>query len=50
MIIAKKRKSSKGALIKGMTKRLPIAILENEIFRRRLREIMKGYAGIYAPS
>lgn len=48
MIKAKKRKSSKGALIKGMTRRLPIAILENEIFRRRLREIMRGYAGIYA--
>jgi predicted GIY-YIG superfamily endonuclease len=48
MINAKKRKSSKGALIKGMTKRLPIAILENEIFRMRLREIMRGYAGIYA--
>jgi len=48
MIKAKKRKSSKGALIKGMTRRLPIAILENEVFRRRLREIMRGYAGIYA--
>jgi len=43
-----KRKSSKGALIKGMSKRLPSIILENAVFRKRLREIMKGYAGIYA--
>jgi len=48
----KKRKrpqrSKKGALIKGMSKRLPSEILDNPIFRTRLKEIMKGYAGIYA--
>ncbi|MFN5168159.1 MAG: GIY-YIG nuclease family protein [Cyclobacteriaceae bacterium] len=44
----KKKVSSKGALIKGMTKRLPIAIMENEAFRVGMREIMRGYAGIYA--
>jgi hypothetical protein len=44
----KKKKSSKGALIKGMSKRLPSEILDNNVFRKRLKEIMKGYAGIYA--
>ena len=48
----KKRKrpqrSKKGALIKGMSKRLPSEILDNPIFRTRLKEIMRGYAGIYA--
>ena len=48
MIKNRPYKSSKGALIKGMTKRLPIEILNNEIFQKRLKEIMKGYAGIYA--
>ena len=48
MIKKRPYKSSKGALIKGMTKRLPIEILNNEIFQKRLKEIMKGYAGIYA--
>lgn len=48
MAKAFKRKSSKGALIKGMSKRLPSVILENAVFRKRLRAIMKGYAGIYA--
>jgi predicted GIY-YIG superfamily endonuclease len=31
-----------------MSKRLPSEILDNPIFRTRLKEIMKGYAGIYA--
>ena len=38
----------KGALIKGMTKRLPHEILENPLFRVGLRGVMRGYAGIYA--
>jgi hypothetical protein len=42
------RRTGKGALIKGMTKRLPSEILDNRLFERRLREIMRGYAGIYA--
>lgn len=42
------KKSTKGALIKGMSKRLPSEILKNEVFRKRLRSIMIGYAGIYA--
>lgn len=44
----KSRGTGKGALIKGMTKRLPHEILDNRLFERRLREIMRGYAGIYA--
>ncbi|HTQ37895.1 MAG TPA: GIY-YIG nuclease family protein [Pirellulales bacterium] len=38
----------KGALIKGMTKRLPHEILENPLFQVGLKSIMRGYAGIYA--
>ena len=37
-----------GALIKGMSRRLPSDILDSQLFSRRLREIMRGYAGIYA--
>ena len=44
----RRQKSQKGALIKGMSRRLPSDILGNPIFRKRLKEIMKGYAGIYA--
>ena len=44
----RKRKTTRGALIKGMSKRLPSAILDNPVFKKRLREIMKGYSGIYA--
>ena len=45
---SRSNKSGKGALIKGMSRRLPSEILESQIFSRRLREIMRGYAGIYA--
>jgi Uri superfamily endonuclease len=31
-----------------MSRRLPSEILESPLFRHRLREIMRGYAGIYA--
>ena len=44
----RKHKGNKGALIKGMTKRLPSDILENPVFTERLKEIMKGSGGIYA--
>jgi hypothetical protein len=43
----KKRKSSKGALIKGMTKLLPSELLTEPAFKNELKRIMKGYAGIY---
>ncbi len=44
----KKRKSTKGALIKGMSKRLPAEILNDPSFEEGLGKIMKGYSGIYA--
>src|SRR2546427_8363831 len=43
-----KNRSTKGALIKGMSRRLPSEILNNPIFKQRLRELMRRYAGIYA--
>jgi hypothetical protein len=43
-----KKSTGKGALIKGMTKRLPSEILANPLFRVGLRGVMRGYAGIYA--
>ena len=43
-----KQGTGKGALIKGMTKRLPYEILENPLFQIGLRRLMRGYAGIYA--
>ena len=43
-----KKGMGKGALIKGMTKRLPSEILANPLFRVGLRSVMRGYAGIYA--
>jgi len=46
--IRKRKQSSKGALIKGMSRRLPSEILESPMFAQRLREIMRRYAGIYA--
>jgi hypothetical protein len=43
-----RRRSNKGALLKGMSRRLPVEILESAIFEKRIGEIMRGYAGIYA--
>lgn len=45
---AAKKIPRKGALIKGMTKKLPSEILDNTVFRQGLRETMKGFSGIYA--
>ena len=44
----RKKKSNKGALIKGMSERLPINLLDEHAFRQGLKEIMAGYAGVYA--
>jgi len=44
----RKNKSTKGALIKGMSNNLPSEILTDPVFKNKLQEIMKGYAGIYA--
>lgn len=43
-----RQSSSKGALIKGMSRRLPSEILESEVFAQHLRKMMRRYAGIYA--
>lgn len=43
-----RNKSGKGDLIKGMSRRLPQEILDSEIFESRIKEIMRGYAGVYA--
>jgi hypothetical protein len=40
--------SSKGALIKGMSNRLPIELLGDLSFKDGLQKIMRGYAGVYA--
>lgn len=44
----KKKRSSKGVLIKGMTKPLSIELLKEPYFGKTLDEIMRGYAGVYA--
>lgn len=44
----RKAKSTKGNLIKGMSRRMPSELLSDSVFRRDLREVMRGYAGIYA--
>ena len=44
----KRRKSFKGALIKGMTRRIPIQLLGDLSFQEGLEKIMRGYAGVYA--
>ena len=43
-----KKRSNKGALIKGMSQPLPIELLGEPSFRSGLYEIMRDYAGIYA--
>jgi len=43
----KKRNSFKGALIKGMTRRLPVELLGDLSFEEGLQKIMRGYAGVY---
>lgn len=43
----RKSKSNKGALIKGMSRRLSAELLDDPLFRHSLRGIMRGYAGIY---
>jgi hypothetical protein len=40
-------KSTKGALVKGTSARLPIALLEEPTFKQGLQEITRGYSGIY---
>ncbi len=40
--------SGKGALIKGMSGRLPRELLQSPMFQDKLKELMRRYAGIYA--
>ncbi len=44
----KSTKTVRGALIKGMSKKIPATLLHSPVFREKLKELMKGYAGIYA--
>ncbi len=48
MVKNKKFKSSKGTLIKGMSGNLPSEILDDPVFRDKLKKIMRGQSGIYA--
>lgn len=43
----KKLRSSKGALVKGVSARLPIDLLAEPTFKQGLQEITRGYSGIY---
>lgn len=42
-----KKGSSKGALVKGVSARLPIDLLYEPTFKHGLEEITRGYSGIY---
>lgn len=42
-----RRKTSKGALVKGVSRRLPLELLDEPSFKHGLQEITKGYSGIY---
>jgi hypothetical protein len=44
----RKRRSNKGALIKGMSRRLPSELIGDLAFQKGLDKIMRGYAGVYA--
>jgi hypothetical protein len=46
--MGKRHKSNKGKLIKGMTKKLPREILSDPNFIKKLKELMRGYGGVYA--
>jgi len=42
-----KKKSNKGALVKGVSARLPVDLLKEPSFKVGLQEITRGYSGIY---
>ena len=44
----RKRNSFKGALLKGMTQRLPVELIGDLSFEEGLQKILRGYAGVYA--
>ena len=43
-----KRKNNKSLLIKGALEKIPAEVIEDEAFRKKLRNMMKGWSGIYA--
>ena len=43
----RRKKSSKGALVKGVSARLPVELLDEPTFKQGLQEITRGYSGIY---
>jgi hypothetical protein len=43
-----KRRSTKGALVRGVSRPLPIELLSEPMFREELRNLMRGYSGLYA--
>ena len=43
----RRKKPSKGALIKGVSRRLPLELLDEPSFKHGLQEITRGYSGIY---
>jgi hypothetical protein len=43
-----RRKSTKGRLIKGMTRKLPSSLFESSYFKVALVKVMKHFSGIYA--
>jgi hypothetical protein len=43
----KRRPGARGALIKGMTKKLPSEILGDPVFEEKLTELLRGHSGIY---
>lgn len=42
-----KKRSTKGALIKGVSRMLPIEVIDSRIFEEDLPKLMKRYAGVY---
>ena len=44
---AKGKTSSKGALVRGVSARLPVELLDEPTFRQGLQEITRGYSGLY---
>lgn len=42
-----KKSSTKGALIKGVSRMVPLEVIDNRIFAEHLRQLMKRYAGVY---
>lgn len=43
----RRRPSTKGALVKGASARLPIEVLDEPTFKKGLQEITRGYSGLY---